>query len=135
MLQRILAGLVAGVVFLVLDGLINANPIGQRLYAAYRPIARPSVNALAGSLIDLVYGVVLAQIFVVLWPSLPGGTALMKAMSFGLLVWFLRVVMRVAGEWIVTTVPPPAHAYTLVTGLVQLLVVAGILAAFLAPRA
>lgn len=43
--------------------------------------------------------------------------------------------MRVASEWTVTTVPPPAHAYTLVTGLVQVLAVAGILASFLEPRA
>ena len=34
---------------------------------------------------------------------------------------FLRVCMRVAGEWVITVVPAPAHAYTLVAGLAQAL--------------
>jgi hypothetical protein len=124
-------GLVAGVAFLILDGVLNANPLAQRLYAAYQPIARPSVDALAGSAIDLAYGLILAALFVMLRTSLPGETRLMKGLSFGLIVWFLRVVMRVAGEWVTTTVPVSAHAYTLLAGLVQVLVVGAILALLL----
>ncbi len=131
MLRQILVGLLAGVVFLVLDGILNANPLAQRLYAVYQPIARPSVNALAGSAIDLAYGVILALLFVTLRESLPGQTILTKVLSFGLIVWFLRVCMRVAGEWVTTTVPPSVHAYTLAGGLVQILLVAGIIALLL----
>ncbi len=131
MLRQIGVGLVAGVAFLVLDGALNANPLAQRLYAAYQPIARPGVNALAGSAIDLAYGVILAWLFVMLRASLPGSAGLTKALSFGLIVWFLRVLMRVAGEWVMTVVPAPVHAYTLAAGLVQALVVAAIIAALL----
>ncbi len=131
MRRQVLVGLVAGVAFLVLDGALNANPLAQRLYAAYQPIARPGVNALAGSVVDLAYGLILAALFVTLRPSLPGRTTHMKALSFGLMVWFLRVCMRVAGEWVMTTVPAPAHAYTLVTGLVQVLIVTGVIALLL----
>jgi len=54
---RILAvGLAAGLMFAVMDGLINANPTAQRLYAFYRPIVRESVNAPLGVLFDLVSG-------------------------------------------------------------------------------
>ncbi len=123
MLRPVLVGLAAGVVFLVLDGIINANPLAQRLYAVYQPIARPSVNALAGSAVDLVYGILLAFLFIMLRDSLPGGGGMAKAVSFGLIVWFLRVVMRVAGEWVVTTVPERVHGYTLAAGLVQILIV------------
>jgi len=42
-------------------------------------------------------------------------------------VWFLRVCMRVAGEWVVTVVPAPVHVYTLVAGLLQVLIVAGLI--------
>ena len=49
MWRQIVIGLIAGVAFLVLDGVLNANPLAQRLYAAYEPIARPNVNVLAGS--------------------------------------------------------------------------------------
>jgi uncharacterized membrane protein YagU involved in acid resistance len=133
MRREILVGLAAGVAFLVLDGLLNANPLAQQVYAAYRPIARSSVNAVAGSLVDLGYGLILAVLFVTLRHCLPGRTDLMKGMSFGVMVWFLRVVMRVAGEWVVTTVPASAHLYSLLAGLVQMLLVAGLIALLL-PR-
>jgi hypothetical protein len=131
MRRQILVGLIAGVAFLLLDGVLNANPMAQRLYAAYQPIARHSVNALAGSTIDLAFGVGLAALFSTLRPSLPGRSWVAKALSFGLIVWFLRVCMRVAGEWIVTVVPAAVHAYTLAAGLIQMLIVAGIIALLL----
>ena len=131
MVRQVLVGLAAGVAFLVLDGVINANPLAQRLYAAYQPIARPSVNAVAGSAIDLAYGVILTFLFAALRGSLPGGSNLAKAVSFGLLVWFLRVCMRVAGEWVITVVPARAHGYTLATGLAQALIVTVIIALLL----
>jgi hypothetical protein len=129
----VVVGLAAGVAFLVTDAILNANPLAQRLYAPYGPIARSSVNALAGSLIDLAYGLVLAILFVTLWPSLPGETGFVKGLSFGLMVWFLRVVMRVASDWVTTTVPSSTHAYTLVGGLIQILLVTALIAALL-PR-
>ena len=133
MLRQMIVGLVAGVALLVLDGVLNANPLARVLYAAYQPIARQSVNALAGSAIDLAFGVVLAGLFSLLRRSLPGRSRLTKAVSFGLMVWFLRVCMRVAGEWVVTVVPAEVHAYTLAAGFVQVLIVAGIIS-FLLPE-
>jgi hypothetical protein len=59
MLRLIVVGLVAGVAFLVLDGFLHANPLAQELCAAYRPIARASVNVLAASPIDVAYGLIL----------------------------------------------------------------------------
>lgn len=35
MWRQIVIGLIAGVAFLVLDGVLNANPLAQWLYAAY----------------------------------------------------------------------------------------------------
>lgn len=58
----------------------------------------------------------------------------MKALSFGVMVWFLRVCMRVAGEWVMTVVPAAAHAYTLAAGLLQVLIVAAVLAVLLPER-
>lgn len=72
------------VAFLILDGLINANPLAQQLYTAYRPITRATVNAFAGSLIDLAYGPILVGLLVVLRPSLPGQSSLVKGLSFWL---------------------------------------------------
>jgi len=62
---RVLAvGLAAGLMFAVMDGLVNANPVAQRLYSVYRPIARESVNAPLGLTFDLVSGIVMAFLFV-----------------------------------------------------------------------
>jgi len=74
MLRQIVVGLVAGLAFLVLDGFLHANPLAQELYAAYRPIARASVNVLAASLIDVAYGLILVGLFVTLRHCLPGRT-------------------------------------------------------------
>jgi hypothetical protein len=133
MLRVVGVGLAAGLAFLISDAVLNANPLAQRLYAAYGPIARSSVHVLAGSRIELAYGMILAALFVTLGPGLPGETGLAKGLSFGAMVWFLRVVMRVASEWVTTTVPASAHVYTLLGGLVQILLVCTLIALLL-PR-
>jgi hypothetical protein len=48
----LIVGAGVGLVFAIPDGLLNANPVAQRLYAVYRPIARESVNAPLGLLFD-----------------------------------------------------------------------------------
>lgn len=106
-------------VFAILDGLLNANPLAQRLYAVYRPIVRQSVNAPLGLLFDIISGVVLAALFVGLSPALPGGR-LTKGLAFGLMVWFLRVAMGVAAQAVMFNVPGSALAYSLITGLVEM---------------
>lgn len=117
----IIVSIAAGILFGVLDGLIHANPLAARLYAVYQPITRTSINAVGGILIDLAYGFILAAIFLLLYNGLPGQTGLLKGLSFGLLAWFLRVVMQVASQWVMYTVPAPTLLYTAAAGLVEML--------------
>ena len=44
MITYIIVSTISGVLFGVLDGLINANPFAQRLYEVYKPIAKTSLN-------------------------------------------------------------------------------------------
>ena len=134
MIRYIVVGLVGGILFGVLDGLINANPLAQSLYRVYQPIARPSIDPVAGILIDLVYGFVMAGVFLLLYKSLPGETGLVKGMSFALLVWFFRVVMYVASQWIMFTVPGEALLYSLVAGLGEMLILGVLYGATLKPE-
>jgi hypothetical protein len=120
MSRFVIASFVTGVVFAVLDGLIHANPLAQRLYAVYKPLARTSVNAPAGIAIDLAYGFLMAAVFLLLYPSLPGASGLAKGLSFSILVWLFRVVMGVAGEWMMFTVPAPTLFYKLATGFAEM---------------
>ncbi len=122
MIGYIIVSVVSGILFGILDGVINANPIAQRLYEAYKPIARTSINPFAGIMIDLVYGFVMAGVFLLLYTSLPGETGLVKGVSFALLIWFFRVVMYAASQWVMFNVPAEALLYSLVAGLGEMLI-------------
>jgi hypothetical protein len=122
MIGYIIVSVVSGILFGILDGVINANPLAQRLYEVYKPIARTSINPLAGIMIDLVYGFVMAGVFLLLYKSLPGETGLVKGVSFAFLVWFFRVVMYAASQWVMFNVPVEALLYSLVTGLGEMLI-------------
>ncbi len=129
MIRYIVVSIISGFLFGALDGLINANPLAQRLYDVYRPIARTSMNLPAGIVIDLVYGFAMAGVFLLLYKSLPGEAGLVKGISFAVLVWFFRVAMYVATQWMIFNVPVGALLYTLVAGLGEMLIL-GILYGF-----
>ena len=118
----LIIGLASGVLFGVLDGVIHANPLAQKLMAVYQPIARTSVNAIAGILIDLTFGFVMAGLFVILYAGLPGATGLLKGISFALIAWFFRVVMYAASQWVMFNVPAQALLYSVGAGLGEMLI-------------
>ena len=122
MRRYILVGIGSGALLGVMDGILNANPLAQRLYEVYKPIVRTSINAPAGIVIDLLYGFGLAGVFLLLYRSLPGTSRWMKGLSFGLLIWFLRVLMNAASQWMMFSVSAQTLAYTLVAGLGEMLI-------------
>ena len=122
MTEYIIISVASGILFGILDGVINANPLAQKLYDAYKPIAKTSINPIVGIVIDLVYGFVMAGAFLLLYNSLPGETGLIKGISFGLLVWFFRVVMNVASQWVMFKVPVQTLLYSLIAGLGEILI-------------
>ena len=134
MTRYIWVSIVAGVLFAVMDGFLNANPLAQRLYAIYRPITRASVNAAAGVAIDLAFGFALGGIFLLIYPALPGSTGFRKGISFAVLVWFLRVVMAAASQWMIIPLPVSTVAYGLATGLAEMLVLGILYGLTLRPR-
>ena len=123
MVRYIVVSVASGVLFGVMDGLINANPLAQRLNSVYKPIARTSVNAVPGIVIDLAYGFVMAALFLLLHRSLPGTAGWLKGVSFGLMAWFFRVVMAVLSQWMMFKIPPAGLVYALLTGLVEMLLI------------
>jgi len=122
MTSYIVVSVISGILFAVMDGLINANPLAVRLFEVYKPIARKSVNFVAGMIIDLVYGFILAGLFLLLYASLPGEAGWVKGVSFALIVWFLRGVMSAASQWMMFNVPLKTVSYTLLAGLGEMLV-------------
>jgi len=120
--RYMLVGMASGLLFGIMDALINVNPIAERLYEFNVPIRRTSVDVIAGVVIDLIYGFILMAVFLVLYRSLPGRAGLVKGVSFALLVWFLRVVMSAASQWIMLNMPATTLLYGLLTGLGEILV-------------
>lgn len=123
MIRYVFVSIFSGILFGIMDGFINANPLAQKLYEVYKAIARPSINIAAGFLIDLAYGFIMAGIFLLLYKSLPGGSGLLKGVSFALLAWFFRVVMYAASQWMTINLPASAVLYTLITGLGEMLII------------
>ncbi len=122
MVTYIVISIIGGILFGVMDGLKNANPLAVRLFEAYKPISRTSVNFIAGILIDLAYGFILAGLFLLMYASLPGESGFLKGISFALIVWFLRVVMSVLSQWMMFKIPVKTLLYDLGSGLGEMLV-------------
>jgi hypothetical protein len=135
LISYIIVSFVSGILFGVLDSLINANPLARRLYGVYKPIAKTSLNIPIGVVIDLVYGFIMAGIFVFLYTSLPGEMGIVKGISFAFLAWFFRVVMSVASSWMMFKVPAKTLLYTLLAGLGEMLILGIIYGFFLKPWA
>jgi len=133
MTTYVIVAVASGVLFGVLDAVINANPLAQRLFEVYKPIARTSLNPVAGVAIDLAYGFVMAGTFLLLHQSLPGGSGLLKGMSFALFAWFFRVVMSAASQWMTFRVPGRTLLYSLGTGLAEMLILGILYGLTLAP--
>ncbi len=131
MLNFVIVSVFAGLLFGVMDGLINANPMARRLYSVYQPIAKTTINVPAGIAIDLAYGVIMAAIFWLISAALPGETGLVKGLHYGLIMWFFRVVMNVATTWMTQRVPGRLLAYQLITGLAEMLILGAVYGAFL----
>ena len=122
MIRYVLASIVSGVLFGIMDGIIHGNALAKRLYAIYESISKKSISIVAGIIIDLAYGFIIAGVFLLLYKSLPGTSWFLKALSFSLLIWFFRVVMHVATQWMMFTIPYQALLYTLGTGLLEMII-------------
>jgi hypothetical protein len=68
--------IISGILFGDMDGIINIIPLARRLFEFYKPMARTAINPIKGIVIDLVYGFIMAIMFLLLYPSLSGDTVL-----------------------------------------------------------
>ena len=116
-----IVGVASGILFLVMDFVLNVNPLARRLNEPYRPIARRELRLLAPVIIDLAYGLLMAGIFLMLRPALPGSKVVGAGISFGLLTWFFRVLMAGISQWVMFDVPLRTHFYSIGAGLIEMM--------------
>jgi len=133
MTKYFIVSILNGLLFGILDGIINANPYTQQLFQVYEPIAKTSINASAGIIIDVFYGLIMGFLFLLLYKSIPGQTGLIKGIVFALIIWFFRVLMSVVTTWMMFTVPTITLLYLAATGLIEMLILGTIYGLFLKP--
>jgi hypothetical protein len=122
MLQFVIVSVISGFLFAVLDIVINVNPLARRLFEVYKPIARTAANPIAGIIIDLVYGLMMAIIFLLLYNSLPGATGLIKGLSYAGIMWFFRVIMNNTSQWMMFKLPANTIFFSIASGLGEMLI-------------
>ena len=132
--RYVTASLSVGFAFVVLDAALNANPLAQAAYAPFAPIARLELDFLPALAIDVAYGFVMCAIFMGLQHALPGSTPVRKGLTYGLLVWFFRVFMNAATQWFMFAIPAMTVAYSLGAGLLEMVLIGGMVGILTSPR-
>ena len=128
--RLIVTGLVASVLFLVLDMALGmlGGWIGTRLFGL--PSAQPEGiegKMKFGLLFELINGFLLALIYAVIHACLPG-RGWVTGLSYGLIVWALRVVMWAFSTYMMTDMPPATIGITVGTGLIEVLILGVVIA-------
>ena len=122
-MQRfIIAAISTGILFGIMDGLINGNPLAVRLMKCYKPIAKQNINIPVGLLIDLAYGFAISGIYFSIIPILPTDNLIINGIIFGIGIWFFRVLMGVISSWMMFTIPGKTLFYIAFTGLVEMII-------------
>jgi hypothetical protein len=122
MIRFIISAVLSGLLFGILDGLINGNPYATKLMACYKPIAKQDRNISVGLVIDLVYGFAISGLFLILIPVLPTEFGIIKGITFGIGMWFFRVLMNVISSWMMFNIPGITLVYLLLTGLIEMII-------------
>ncbi len=125
----IIAGVAASVLFLVLDAVFGVvgGLIGDQCFGL--PATQPDeAKMMIGLIFELINGSMLVLIYSVIHPSLPG-QRWKKGISYGLIVWGLRVVMWAFSTYMMTDMSPSMIVITVVTGLIEVLILGIVIAA------
>jgi hypothetical protein len=127
--RLIVAGIVASVLFLVLDAVfgVAGGAIGESVFGL--PAGQPDESKMmVGLVFELINGFMLAVVYAVIYDSLPG-EGWRKGIGYGLIVWGLRVVMWAFSTYVMTDMSPVLIGISLVTGLVEVLILCIVIAA------
>jgi len=125
----IISGIVVSILFLVLDAVlgVTGGVIGELVFGL--PAGQPDESKMMISpLFELINGFILVAVYAVIHNGLPG-TGWRKGISYGLIVWGLRVVMWAFSTYMMTDMSPILIAISVVTGLVEVLILCVVTAA------
>jgi hypothetical protein len=112
--------LIVGIAFVLLDFIINANPIAAKALSFYLPISRKQFLMPLGVASDIFSGFAIVFFFALLYPALPTPSGIVKGIVFGLIAGFFRVFMNAVASFAMFDMPAGAFVYTLLAGIVEM---------------
>ena len=115
-------GWICGILYWILDGVINWNPYAQKFYQVYKSNMKIALNLPKSFFIYLVYGYAMAGIFILLYKSLPGEIGIVKGLSFAGIAWFFRGFIAIMSQWMMYNVPFKTLAYVAISGICEALI-------------
>lgn len=77
----------------------------------------------------------MAEIFLLLYNSLPGETIILKGLSFALYAWFFRVWMNAVSQWVMFKISVKTLLFFLAAGLIEMLLLGVLYGLTLEPSA
>jgi hypothetical protein len=125
----VIAGIVTSVLFLVLDAVfgVAGGVIGESVFGL--SAGQPDESKMMISpIFELINGFMLVAVYAVIYDGLPG-EGWRKGISYGLIVWGLRVVLWAFSTYIMTDMSPILIGITVATGLVEVLILCVVIAA------
>ena len=124
----------ASVLFLVLDAVLGVvgGLVGESVFGL--SAGQPDESKMMISpIFELINGFMLATVYAIICGSLPG-EGWRKGISYGLIVWGMRVVMWAFSTYMMTDMSPIMIAIIVATGLVEVLILCIAIAAIYKKR-
>ncbi len=138
--RTVIAGILLGFAFLVLDLVAFVNPVVFSVTAPYLTLSIwKSPSSLGTSnvvflpfLFELVNGIILAGVWFLINPSIPG-KAWRKGLNYGIIVGLFRVLMGAFSTYVMYAVPDVVLVTTTIASFIEILVL-GILTQMICER-
>jgi hypothetical protein len=125
--KLLVTSIITGILFVIFDMLIGI--LTSRLFQPYAELAiwKTPPDVLAGTVFDLVNGLILAAVYMAIFESIPG-TGWKKGLNYGAIVGLFRVIMPSFSTIVMYSVPLDLVITNLVTGYAEILALCVILA-------
>lgn len=132
-LRRIIVGgIFVGLLLIVLGvilGFFSVTVFKLPMFVSDSTLWRKEFNPILSVCLDIIYGIILAGLFNLLYIGIPG-EGILKGISFGLIIWFFKVVMAMGSIRIMFNVSDKVLLYWTFSGLFEMLIIGTILGMF-----
>ncbi len=128
----IVGGIFIGLLLIVLgvvSGFFSVNVFKMPMFVSDSTLWRQEFNPYLSVSLDIIYGIILAGLFNLLYMSIPG-EGIMKGIAFGLIIWFFKTVMAMGSIRVMFNVSDKVLIYWTFCGLLEMLVIGTVLGIF-----